>query len=259
VPPDDDGIAQFGLASHGLVYIVSGSLAVQIARGHADHEANARGAPAEIARQPYGMVLPWVLAFGLASYAIWRISEAMLGTTSDGKKAQPRIASLVDGIIDLAVCIASLSLIAARSSQNGLRQQLTWTARVISHTDGRWFVGLIGVIVVVIGLVIATRRARGSVEKEPRLHEMSGASRAIVVRLGTVRAIARGIVFVLAGTFRVPLGTTSAARPVVMAGPAIDIGSAPMKKEPVPTSSAGSRSAQCWCPDLAWCVMRRRW
>jgi Domain of Unknown Function (DUF1206) len=202
------GLARFGLAARGFVYLVLGWLAIQIARGHSHHQANSQGALADIARQTYGIALLWVLAFGLAAYAIWRLSEAIFGTTSDGKKPGPRVASLVGGIIYLAFCIATFSFIAGRSKQSGSQQQVAVTARVMRHTDGRWLVGLIGVIVVVVGLGIVAQGARRTFEKDLRLHEMSNSTRAIVVSLGLVGTVARGVVFAVAGILVVDAAVT---------------------------------------------------
>jgi hypothetical protein len=202
------GLARFGLAARGFVYLVLGWLAVQIARGHSRHQANSRGALADIARQSYGVVLLWVLAFGLAAYAIWRLSEAIVGTTSDGKKPGPRVASLVGGIIYLAFCVATFSVIDGRSKQSGSQQQVAVTASVMRHTGGRWLVGLIGVVVVVVGLVIVAQGVRRKFEKDLRLNEMSGTTRVIVVALGLVGTVARGIVFAVAGVLVVDAAVT---------------------------------------------------
>jgi uncharacterized protein DUF1206 len=206
------GVARVGLASRGFVYIVLGWLAIQIARGHARHEANARGALAEIAQEPFGRALLWVLAFGLASYAVWRLSEAIFGTTSDGKKPGPRVTSLVGGLIYLAFCVATFTFIAGDSTQNGSQQQVTATARVMRHTDGRWLVGLVGAVVVVVGLAIVVQGARRTFEKDLRLDEMSKPVRATVVPLAMVGTVARGIVFAVAGILVVEAAITFKAR-----------------------------------------------
>jgi hypothetical protein len=202
------GVARFGLAARGFVYLVLGWLALQIARGHSSHQANSRGALADLARQSFGIAALWVLAFGLAAYAIWRLSQAVFGTTSDGKKPGPRLAALVGGLVYLAFCVATFGFIAGRSNQTGTHQQVTATARVMRHTDGRWLVGLIGVIVVIAGLVIVVQGARRNFEKDLRLREMSSSTRGIVVALGVAGTIARGVVFAITGVLVVEAAIT---------------------------------------------------
>lgn len=201
-------IARFGFAARGFVYLVLGWLAIQIARGRANHQANSRGAIADIARQPVGIVLLWILAFGLVAYAVWRLSEAFFGTASEGKKAGPRIAALFGGMIYLAFSVATFAFIAGRSKQSGTHQQVTVTASLMRHTGGRWLVGLIGVIVVVVGLGIAAQSVTRKFEKELRLHEMGKATRAIVVCLGLGGTVARGVVFAIAGGLVVDAAVT---------------------------------------------------
>jgi hypothetical protein len=206
--PAMTGIARFGLAARGFVYVVLGWLAVQIARGHGRHEANSRGALAEIARQSYGIALLWVLGVGFAAYAIWRLSEAICGTAADGKKPGPRLVSLVGAVIYIAFCVATFSFIAGTSKKGQAQQQVTLTARVMRHTDGRWLVGLIGVIVVVVGLAIVVQGAQRKFEKDLRMSDLSRSTRAVVVPLGIAGAVARGIVFAVGGALVVDAAVT---------------------------------------------------
>jgi hypothetical protein len=202
------GAARFGLAARGFVYIVIGWLAVQIARGHGSHEANQRGAVADIAQHSYGIVLLWIMALGFAAYAIWRVCEAVFGTATDGSKAGPRLVSLARGIVYAGFCIGTVEFIVGRSKQGQSQQQATLTARAMSHPFGRWLVAAVGVIVVVVGITMVVQGATRKFEKDLRMHELHGAVRTIVVRLGVVGTIARGIVFAVAGGLVVDAAVT---------------------------------------------------
>jgi hypothetical protein len=192
-------IARFGLAVRGFIYLVIGWIALQIALGHRTQEANQRGALAEVAHQPFGKVLLWVLGFGFAAYALWRLSEAAFGTAVAGRKAGPRIQSLVRGIVYASFAVTTFTFIAGTSHQTQARQQETTTAKVMKHTAGRWLVGLIGVIVVVVGVALIIEGLRKKFAKELQLHELSGTTRTVVLRLGMIGTTARGVVFAVAG------------------------------------------------------------
>ncbi len=192
------GLARFGLAARGIVYLFIGWIAVQIALGHRTQEANQRGALAEVAHRPFGKVLLWILGLGFAAYALWRLSEAAFGTAAEGRKAGPRLQSVVRGIVYAAFAVTTFKFIAG-SSQSQAGQQATETARVMKHTAGRWLVGLVGVIVIVVGLVMVADGLRRKFEKELRLNELRGTTRTVLVRLGMVGTIARGLVFAVAG------------------------------------------------------------
>jgi hypothetical protein len=78
----------------------------------------------------------------------------------------------------------------------------------MSHTDGRWLVALIGVIVVLIGLATVVQGARRTFEKDLRINQMSSAARAVVIPLAVVGTVARGVVFAIAGVLVVEAAVT---------------------------------------------------
>ena len=206
------GLARFGLAARAFVYVVIGWLAVQIARGHGSHEANQRGALADIAQHSYGVLLLWILGIGFAAYAIWRLSEATFGTAAEGKKTGPRLQSLVRGIVYAALSVTTFSFIAGRSKQGQSEQQATLTARVMKHAYGRWLIGLIGLIVLAVGVGMVVEGVTKKFEKQLRMQELTGPTRTLVVRLGMIGTIARGIVFAVAGALVVEAAVTFNAR-----------------------------------------------
>lgn len=202
------GLARFGLAARAFIYLVIGWLAIQIALGHGSQQANQRGAVSAVAQHSFGKLLLWVLAVGFAAYALWRLSEAAFGTAAEGRKAGPRVQSLVRGVIYAALAVSTFSFIAGRSQQGQAQQQETTTAKVMKHAAGRWLVGLVGLIVVAIGIGMIIEGARKKFEKQLRMGELHGATRSIVERLGMVGTIARGLVFAVAGALVVDAAVT---------------------------------------------------
>lgn len=192
-------LARFGLAVRGFVYLVIGWLAVQIALGHSSQEANQQGALATVAQHTGGKLVLWILGFGFAAYALWRLSEAAFGTAAEGRKPGPRVQSLVRGVVYAAFAVTTFGFIAGSSKQSQSQQQQSATAKLMSHDYGRWLVGLVGLIVVVVGLGMVVEGLRRKFEKQLRLDELHGATRTVVVRLGMIGTTARGIVFAVAG------------------------------------------------------------
>ena len=70
-----------------------------------------------MAQHSVGKVLLWVLGFGFAAYALWRLSEAAFGTAAEGRKAGPRVQSLVRGIVYAFFAVTTFSFIAGTSSK----------------------------------------------------------------------------------------------------------------------------------------------
>jgi hypothetical protein len=193
-----EALARLGLTVRGFIYLVIGWLAIQIALGHRTQEANQRGALAEVAHHPFGKALLWILGFGFAAYALWRLSEAAFGTAAEGRKAGPRVQSLVRGLIYAGFAVTTFAFIAGTGkSQN--QQQTEATAKLMKHTGGRWLIGLVGVIVVLIGLGMVVEGLRRKFEKQLRMDELHGVTRTVVIRLGMFGTTARGVVFAIAG------------------------------------------------------------
>jgi hypothetical protein len=203
-----EGLARFGLAARAFVYVVIGWLAVQIALGHGHQQANQRGAVAAVAQHSFGKVLLWVLAVGFAAYALWRLSEAAFGTAAEGRKTGPRLQSLVRGLIYAGLCVSTVSFLTGKSRQGQAQQQETTTAKLMKHTAGRWLVGLIGLVVVVVGIAMIVEGAKKKFEKQLRMNELHSATRTTVVRLGMIGTIARGVVFAIAGLLTVDAAVT---------------------------------------------------
>jgi hypothetical protein len=193
------GLARFGLAARGFIYLVIGWLAVQIALGHRTQEANQRGALAAVSDHSFGKVLLWILGFGFAAYALWRLNEAAFGTATEGKKTGPRLQSLVRGIVYAAFAVTTFSFIAGKSHQTQSKQQATATARLMTDGYGRWLVGIVGLVVIVVGVGMVVEGVCKKFEKQLKMSMLQGRTRTVVVRLGIIGTTARGLVFAVAG------------------------------------------------------------
>ena len=203
-----EGLARYGLGARGFVYLLIGWVALQIAFGHHSHQANQRGALAEVAQGTGGQVILWIVAFGLGAYALWRLGTAAVGNTPDGSGAGSRLQSAARGLIYLGLCISTITFVTGSSRTSQKQQQQTWTARLMHHTLGRWLVGIVGVVVVIIGVVLVYQGVTRKFKKELKLAEMSQATRKAVVALGAVGTTARGIVFGVAGALVITAAVT---------------------------------------------------
>jgi hypothetical protein len=194
-----DGLARFGLAARAFIYLVIGWLGLQIAFGNKSHQANQRGALAEVAQGGIGLVLLWILAFGLGAYAIWRFSAAAFGSSVDGYGKADRAKSAVRGLVYAGLCVSTFSFIAGTSNASQKHQQRTWTARVMQNDYGRWLVGAAGAVVVAIGLYLIYEGATRKFEDQLRMSEMSPRTRTAVTWIGAIGTMARGVVFGVSG------------------------------------------------------------
>src|SRR5260370_704467 len=79
------------------------------------------------------------------------------------------------------------------------RQQQDITAKVMQHPGGPWLIGVVGLIIVIIGLMLAGEGLRRTFMKYLRTSQMSPGTRRIVRRLGVIGTVARGVVVALVG------------------------------------------------------------
>jgi hypothetical protein len=183
---------------------------VLVALGHSSREADQQGALQLLAGKPYGLVSLFVLGIGFAAYALWRLSEAVFGVTGTPNSAGPRLTSLGRAVIYAGFAYLTFTVISGtRRSQS--RQQQDMTATAMQHAAGRWLVGIVGLIVVVIGLVMVGQGVRRTFMKYLQVSQMSPRTRRVVELLGVVGTIARGLVFALAGVLVIDAAITHRA------------------------------------------------
>ena len=200
-------LARAGLTARGIIYILIGWVAALVALGHSSHEADQEGALQLLAGKPYGAVSLWLLAFGFAAYALWRLSEAAFGVTGDASGAGPRLKSLGRAAVYAGFAYLTFTVISGRQRSQS-REQQDITAKVMQHPGGQWLVGIAGLIVVVIGAVLAIEGIRRTFMKYLRSGQMSPRTRKVVELLGVIGTIARGVVFALAGILVVDAAVT---------------------------------------------------
>jgi hypothetical protein len=191
-------LARVGLTARGVIYILIGWVAILLALGKTTRQADQRGALQLLAREPFGLVSLWLLGIGFAAYALWRLSEAAFGVTGEGNGAGPRLKSLVRALIYASFAFTTFSVIGGgHGSQSGQEQDLS--ARVMRHPGGRWVIGIVGLIVVIVGVALVIEGVRRKFAKQLQTSQMSARTRRIVLWLGTIGTTARGVVFALAG------------------------------------------------------------
>jgi type IV secretory pathway VirB2 component (pilin) len=200
-------LARAGLAARGVIYVLIGWVAILVALGKTTQQADQRGALQLLSGKPYGLVTLWLLCIGFAAYALWRLSEAAFGVTVDGHGAGPRLKSLARAVVYGSLAVTTFSVInGAKRSQSG--QQQDWTAKVMSHPGGRWAVGIAGAVIVVVGVILVFDGVKRKFVKYLRTAEMSPGTRRVVVRLGMIGTVARGLVFALTGALVIDAAVT---------------------------------------------------
>jgi len=198
-------LARFGLAARGLVYAVVGLLAVQTAFFGRGATTDTRGAIQKIAEQSRPLLA--LVAIGLVGYALWRFSQALLDPENKGRDAKgllKRGAMLGSGIIYSGLAWAAFRILTGQGSAGsagGGNERIT--ATVLDKPFGRWLVALAGLAVIAGGLQQLHRAWKRSFEEKLNLGQMDATERRLALRTGQLGLAARGIVFLLTGSFLV--------------------------------------------------------
>ncbi|GAA2533324.1 MULTISPECIES: DUF1206 domain-containing protein [Streptomyces] len=201
-----EGAARAGLTARGVIYLLVGVLALRIAFGDGQRQADRGGALAELADKPFGAALLWALGTGLVGMALWRLTEALFGSAGrDGRSARKRLLAVARCVFYAFVASSVLVFAANRDRGSGSsdRQSRDLTARAMEAPAGQWLVGLAGAVVVGIGVWIGVQAVRRSYRDKLKLGELSAGARRLVDVTGVGGGVARGLVFAAAGAFAV--------------------------------------------------------
>jgi len=197
-----DLTARLGLAARGLVYVLIGILAIQVALGDSGKQTNRRGALGEIKEKPFGTAVLVILVIGFLGYALWRLLDAAVGHQDESdpkKRAAQRAVSAVRGVIYLFIAGSTIAFLTSGSGGSG--EPAPYTARVMGHSGGRVLVGIVGVIVAIVGIGMIVKGVKTKFEEKLKIGEMPGWAEKIAKPAGLAGYVARGVVFGLAGVF----------------------------------------------------------
>jgi uncharacterized membrane protein len=206
--PAARALARIGLAARGVIYLLIGWLAIQVALGHSSQQPDQQGALQLLAGTSYGLVTLWLLAIGFIGYSLWRLSEAAFGVTGEWRGAGPRLKSLVRAIVYAFLASLTFKVIAGAAGNQTHKQQ-DMTAKLMHHTGGRWLVAIAGLIIVTVGLTLVAEGFRRKFMRYLRTNQMSSKTRRIVERLGMIGTSARGVVFTIVGALVIDAAATA--------------------------------------------------
>ncbi len=198
-------LARAGLVARGIMYVLIGWIAVEVAFDHSRQQADRTGALHAIGATPVGGILLWLLVVGFIGMTLWRLAEAAYGSPgSSGRKASHRILALGKAVIYAVIAYGVLKYaLGAGAPQSSDKQSVDLTATLMKYPGGRLLVIVIGLVIIGAGVYLAYQAWRKEFLRDLQLGQLRARTRRIVEWLGEFGGIARGIVFVTAGIFLV--------------------------------------------------------
>jgi len=196
-------IARIGFAARGLVYILIGWFAIDVAANGGQLKDN-QGALGTLAGTPMGQILLAVCSLGFVGYAIWRLTEAITdpeNRSRDLKGKFERAGYAVSGIthLVLATAAARLALRQASAQQGspGDKSAESWSAWALEHPGGVVLLIIVGVLFLLVAGAQALKAYKA------RFDELGGdvPAPAYVRWIGRCGYAARAVIFALIGWF----------------------------------------------------------
>ena len=192
---------RLGYAVRGLVYLIIGALALQLAAGEGGAASNPSSAIALLGRQPWGKWLLVVVAIGLAGYALWGVVRAVFDPLRRGHDAK---GWLERGGFLLSAFSYILLLIPTVASILNLRQSASAGGAAVPPAVRQspwapWLFGAFGLFWLVNGAAQLLAAYRASFVRDLEVGRLQPDARSAVVWSGRIGTAARGLVFGLVG------------------------------------------------------------
>jgi hypothetical protein len=215
ISPDSDWIdwvARAGLVAYGIVYVLIGWLAVQLALGDRSGKPSSSGALRELAQQPFGGVLIWVVSIGMFLLAVWQLIEAAVGhRDEDGKKRiAKRLASAGKAIVYVVIGVSGVK-IAIGSGSSGKGEE-TFTAKLMNLPAGQVLVVAVGLAIIGFGVYQLYRAWTEDFADKLDGEGRSGKSGTAYIAFGKAGYSARGVAFAIVGGLFCYAGITHDAK-----------------------------------------------
>jgi hypothetical protein len=194
-----DHVARAGLVAYGVVHLVIGWLALQLALGQDSGTASSTGAVRELAQQPFGEVLVWLLAAGLMLLAVWQLIEAAVGHRyhRDATRLRKRATSAGKALVYGYLAFTAATIAAGAGSSGG--GSASTTAKVMNLPAGQLLVGAVGATVIGIGVYLVYKGLTGKFTEDLTAEGQSGDTGTAYSALGKVGYVAKGIAIGLVG------------------------------------------------------------
>jgi hypothetical protein len=193
-----DRAVRVGMVAYGIVHLTIAWLAIQLALGNHSGSASRNGALHQLAQQPFGKVVVWVVAIGMVLLVIWKLLEAFVDSQNeDGAKAWLKAA--VD--VGKAIVYGTLGVSAFHTATGSKSKSSTTstTSKLMDQPFGRWLVGIVGLAIIGYGVYLAYRGWSEKFLEHLDAEGRSGDSGKAYKMFGKVGYIAKGVALAVIG------------------------------------------------------------
>ena len=195
-------LGRVGMVSRGVLLVTLGAVCVGVVIGRGSDAADSRGALQALVGSLPGALIVGACAAGFAAQALWRWAEAAGGLRGDdgARGGGKRLGYVVAGIVDAALAVVAVSVLAGRSEK---KDENTRSRDAAGHLFGlplgRPLLALVGVVLVGSGIAVAVWTVRGGCFKRLRMDRLHEPVRRAVRILEPAGQLARAVLLLTAG------------------------------------------------------------
>lgn len=182
--------ARLGMVAYGVVNLLIGWLALQLALGDQSGKADSSGALHELADQPLGGALVWAVAVGMLLLVVWRALEVVV---------DHEWGAGVKVVLYAAIGVSAVKVALGDGSKGGTD---SWTGQLMQLPGGQLLVGAVGLGIIGYGLHQVHKGWTEGFREDLEAGATTGDVGTAYVVLGKVGYIAKGIaVGIIGGLF----------------------------------------------------------
>ncbi len=196
-----DHAVRFGMVAYGVVYLVVGWLALQLALGQGSGETSAGGAMTQLAQQPFGRVALWLVVLGMLMLVAWRVLEAVAGHRSESgsDRLKKRVVSVLKAVLYAVVGLSAFQVATGSGSSSSSDGTDGPTARVLQLPGGQLIVGLVALGILGYAVVQAKQAVTEDFREHLTAEGKQGTSGRFYVLAGKVGYAAKAVAVAIVG------------------------------------------------------------
>ena len=201
-------LARAGFLVKGVLYLVIGTLAVQVAARSGGRVTGTRGALLTVLGQPFGRILLLAAAIGLFGYAAWRIVQGVLDPERHGrgwKAIAIRLGFVARGVMHAALGWQALRLYRGLSMSSGAAER-TVARELLAWPYGEWVLVAAGFGLIAFAIHEIYAGFTGRLERGLDLSQLRRDAGAWAVHVSRFGVAARALVFIVLGWSAVMAG-----------------------------------------------------